>query len=479
MQRWSMVMLALVLAGCASLKDMFSARPEIVAEAAGQQLKVERLAKLMTTIKGVPLTRESAGFIAGMWVDYTLFSQALASGRDLTDSATVAAAAWPELAEALGAVWHDSLISTRAPLIPSVADSIYQADSVRVLQHILVKVAQGATPAARATAQRKISQIAAQLKSGANFAKLADKETEDAGTKGAGGMLPPSPRGKYVTAFDSAGWTLAPGAMTGVVETPFGLHIIRRPPAVEVRDKLLEYAQTLAGQRLDSMYLDSLGGHKHLKIAGNAPSKMRDALANLDGKRSSTDALGTYDGGSLTVHDFVRWVTALGPSWSADLAGRPDSMLTQFAQLIARNKLLLAQADSAGVTISADEWAGIRGRFVGQVDTLKLVLGLADSSLTASASTPQERSRAVALKLETFWDQIGTGQSRPRPIPGQLSTVLRANGGYRIDEAAIARTVELATALKATADSVAKANASRPRGPAPGAQPTAPAPRTQ
>jgi hypothetical protein len=55
-----MVVLALALAGCNNLKDMFSARPETAAEASGQQLKVERLAKMMTSIKGVPLTREAS-----------------------------------------------------------------------------------------------------------------------------------------------------------------------------------------------------------------------------------------------------------------------------------------------------------------------------------------------------------------------------------------------------------------------------------
>ena len=67
MRRWSMVVLALALAGCDNLKDMFSARPEVAAEAGGQQLKVERLAKMMTSIKGVPLTRDAADFIANIF----------------------------------------------------------------------------------------------------------------------------------------------------------------------------------------------------------------------------------------------------------------------------------------------------------------------------------------------------------------------------------------------------------------------------
>jgi len=102
MRRWSVVLVttALLLSGCKGLGDMFTARPSVAAEAAGEQLKVERLAQLMTSIKGVPLTQEGARFLLDIWVDYTLFAQALAAGRDLADSAT-ARSTTPSMARSL------------------------------------------------------------------------------------------------------------------------------------------------------------------------------------------------------------------------------------------------------------------------------------------------------------------------------------------------------------------------------------------
>jgi len=78
MSRWRTVFAVAVVAvgGC---KDAFRARPEVAAEAGGQELKTERLATLMAGIKGVPMTREAAEFISGMWVDQTLFAQAIAN----------------------------------------------------------------------------------------------------------------------------------------------------------------------------------------------------------------------------------------------------------------------------------------------------------------------------------------------------------------------------------------------------------------
>lgn len=469
MRRVWLVLAVLATAGC---KDAFRARPEVVAEAGGQELSVDRLAQLMVGIKGVPASREAAEFIANMWVDQTLFSQAVAGGKSLTDSLTATRVLWPELAELRGTRWHDTLLARRAPLTPATADSVYGSAETRLLQHILVRVEPNAEPPARAAAKKKIDVIYARVKGGADFAALARQVSEDPGSKPDGGYLPPSPRGKFVTAFDSAGWSLAPGGMTSVVETPFGYHIIRRPPAAEVRDRLLAFARERMGVVLDSIYLDTLGVQKRLKVEAGAPAAMRAAIADRDRARSSTKPLATFDGGVLTVSDFLRWVGALGPTWAADLGKQPDSSLASFVKLIAQNQLLLQQADSAGIRVGADEWASLQQRYAGQVDTLKLMLDLSAADISDPSTTESARSRVAAMKIASYWDRIISGAVRPRPIPTQLAGILRENAKFSLDQAALLRAVEVAATLKAAKDSTAAASGT-PTLP-PGAPPGAP-----
>ncbi|MEO8139197.1 MAG: peptidylprolyl isomerase, partial [Gemmatimonadota bacterium] len=478
MRRWSMVVLALALAGCDNLKDMFSARPEVAAEASGQQLKVERLAKMMTSIKGVPLTHDAAEFITNMWVDHTLFAQALASGTLLTDSSVAVQVLWPEIAEIRGSRWHDTLVNHRAPMTPGMADSIYGADQVRLLQHILIRLQPNAEPPARIAARRKADAAYAKLKAGANFAQLATQLSEDPGSKQDGGYLQPAPKGKWVTAFDSAGWTLAPGGMTPVIESPFGYHIIRRPPAEEVRDRMVTYARERIGASLDSVYLDSLGVRRKLTVQGDAPALIRAGLASRAEASHSQKRLATYDGGALTVADFMRWVSALGPTWGNDLLGRPDTALTQFVRLIAQNQLLLQQADSAGILLAPAEWEGMLARYHGQIDTLRMSLDLFSADMTDPAVSASERSRVAAIKVESYWDRIAAGSLRPRPIPPQVAAVLRRPDNFKVNKAGIDRAVELAKELKLKADSVAQAPQVVPNQPAPGAAPFTPPPTT-
>lgn len=463
MRRWAMVtmVVGVALTGCNKMKDAFRARPEIAAEAGGQELKAERLAALMAGIKGVPMSREAAEFISGMWVDQTLFAQAVASGRDLTDSATASAVLWPELAELIGSRWHDTLVARRAPLTPGMADSVYNAGDIRLLQHILIRLEPNAEPPAKAAGLKKAQATLARVERGGDFAKLAKELSDDPGSKPEGGYLPPAPRGKWVTAFDSAGWTLAPGQRTGLVESPFGYHIIRRPPAAEVQDRLLAYARERVGAMLDSIYLDSMGIRRGLKVERGAAVAMREALTDRDAAARSTTPLARYDRGALTVADFMRWVNALGPSWAADLVARPDSMLSHFVRLLAQNQMLLQQADSAGIHPSDTEWAGLMQRYRGQIDTLRMSLGLSAGDLSDPAMPAPDRERAASIKIESYWDRVANGGPRPRPIPAQLATLLRQQGEHRIDQAGLLRAVELAKEKRASADSAGAAGSGR------------------
>ncbi len=260
-----------------------------------------------------------------------------------------------------------------------------------------------------------------------------------------------------------------------MVQTSFGYHIIRRPPLAEAREQLLTYARGHVGQKLDSLYLDSLGIKKHLTLSSDAPTAMLAALSDVDGSRHSQRALATYDGGSLTVEDFLRWVKALGPGWVSDLSSRPDSGLRQFAMVITQNKLLLAQADSAGIKVSPETWESMRQQYRTQLDTITAFLGIDSTDLTDPASSSSERGRAVSLKLETYWDKVISGRVKPRPIPGPLSAMLRDAAKPSVNTAGIEWTLGLARDLKARQDSIANLpRAPKPPALAPGAAPIAP-----
>ena len=99
------------------------------------------------------------------------------------------------------------------------------------------------SPAAREVARVKAESILADLKAGADFEKLAKRESMDPGSKDNGGDLGWNRRGKMVPIFDRWMFALTPGVLSPVVETPFGYHIIRvdraQPAEVKARHILI------------------------------------------------------------------------------------------------------------------------------------------------------------------------------------------------------------------------------------------------
>jgi parvulin-like peptidyl-prolyl isomerase len=81
----------------------------------------------------------------------------------------------------------------------------------------------------KAEAEKLAKEVAAKAqRPGADFAQLANEYTEDPSGKGRGGALGTFPRGRMVPEFDKATFELDPGGVSGVIETPFGFHIIHR-----------------------------------------------------------------------------------------------------------------------------------------------------------------------------------------------------------------------------------------------------------
>ncbi len=466
---FSLLLLAASLTGCGSFRDLFSAHADVAAEAGGQQLTSERLAQVLSSAKGVKPSHEAGTFISNVWIDYALFAQAAAGGKLPFDSAGIAQVVWPEMAELQGSHWHDTLMARRSSFAPGAADSVYQTDQVRVLQHILFRVPPNAVPEVRNVSRKKADGTLARLRRGADFSTLAAQLSEDPGSRTERGFLPASPKGKFVTAFDSAGWALTPGAMSGVVETPFGYHIIKRPDQDGARERLTSYLAESAGTRLDSIYMDSLALTRKIKVARGAAAAMRAAGENPDAARRSSKTLVSFKGGELTVGEFMRWLQALPPQYIAQLKQANDTMLTQFAKILTQNVLLLEQADSAKIRITPEEWQGLQTRYRSQIDTLRAEIGLDDSTLGDSSVAATERNKVATLKLEEYFDRLVGGKARLRPLPSALATLLRDRSSYRVHDAGINRAIELAQVETKKADSARAATG--PIQPAPGPAP--------
>ncbi|MGH7752285.1 MAG: hypothetical protein ACREN5_05685, partial [Gemmatimonadales bacterium] len=159
MSRIASVVVVILLAGC----EAFQAHQDTVAKAAEQTLSVQRLSELAGNGKVVPLRVDAMARVADLWIDYTLLANALISGDSLTDSATLADVAWPDLSQAKMDRLHDRLSEQVGTLGPQTVDSAYTAGTVRYLQHILIAVQQADAPPVKAQRRRQAEQVRQQV----------------------------------------------------------------------------------------------------------------------------------------------------------------------------------------------------------------------------------------------------------------------------------------------------------------------------
>ncbi|MBN1301350.1 MAG: peptidylprolyl isomerase [Melioribacteraceae bacterium] len=103
-------------------------------------------------------------------------------------------------------------------------------------------------PKASGKVKLKAKEFAQQLldsiKSGADFAELAKKHSDDPGSASQGGDLGTVKRGVFYPEFEAAAYSLEPGELSGVIESPVGYHIIqlieRKGEAINARHILVK-----------------------------------------------------------------------------------------------------------------------------------------------------------------------------------------------------------------------------------------------
>lgn len=150
----------------------------------------------------------------------------------------------------------ESEISPKISVQDREVDAFYQENIERFKQgesvrasHILIGVQPNADATQKKLAQAKAQQLLKQVRAGGDFAKLAREQSQDPGSAPNGGDLGFFPKGQMDSAFEAAAFGLKPGAVSGVVETSFGFHIVkvherrgpRTTPLAEVSGQIKEF----------------------------------------------------------------------------------------------------------------------------------------------------------------------------------------------------------------------------------------------
>ena len=117
-------------------------------------------------------------------------------------------------------------------------------------RHILIGT-RDADEARKAEAKTKAEGLRKQLVEGADFAALAAANS-DCPSKADGGSLGSFGRGRMVPAFEQAAFALATNAISEVVETPFGYHIIQVTGRTEGGKTSMEEAHDQIAGQLDA-----------------------------------------------------------------------------------------------------------------------------------------------------------------------------------------------------------------------------------
>lgn len=133
---------------------------------------------------------------------------------------------------------------------------------------------ESASPSEKAAVRKKMEDIQKQIKKGANFAELAEKNSVDKGSAANGGDLGFFGRGQMVPAFEKAAFSLAEGQVSEIVESPFGLHLIKlieKKPATKLRleqaeNDLREYLFRSSQQKVFEEYVAGLRKSSDVKV---------------------------------------------------------------------------------------------------------------------------------------------------------------------------------------------------------------------
>lgn len=174
----------------------------------------------------------------------------------------------------------------------------------RKASHILIKTSQD-----KAAAKAEIEELKQALDKGADFADLAKKHSQDSSSAANGGDLDWVAIGEMVKPFEQVLFNMEKGAVSDIVETQFGYHLIklvdvRSEPVQSLAIKRYEFEDELKADNVASMFYDL--SERLASTAYENPDSLDVVVEELGLKIQTSDYFTRTRGEGIAKDDKVR-----------------------------------------------------------------------------------------------------------------------------------------------------------------------------
>lgn len=442
----------LLLTGCDRSGPRMS--PDTVARAGEFSLQVEGAAQLLAPAEQIPSDPEVVAALADFWVDYHLLALAVNREGEL-DRIDLGPVYRQQESQELVMRLRDVVIEDGPPPSDDEVEAFYEAERpgerVRA-RHILFLNPEGASQAQLDSVRALAEDLRDRARSGADFAALAEEWSEDPGSAARGGDLGFFPRGSMVPAFEEEAFSLEPGEISDVVETQFGLHVIRVeerefPGMDEIREQLRTQLHQQRTSQAESIFVAGIEEPADVQIADGGLQRARELAGDAGATLSSREAnqpITRYQGGTYTAQEYREFLLNQPEQVRQQIEMASEDQLGELLRNLTRGELLVEEARDRGIVLESEEVDEIQREIREQYRSMAGLLGLADI-------TPEEGedlNAAVERRVNEVINGIIRGEQDVFPL-GNLSTPLREHFGAGLNTSAMDRVADRITALRA------------------------------